>query len=141
MNAKNHIGGAEADLCIGMSSHVVKELFDLLPGVLSMSSLLSGNVGLCHKYCRVDSPCIVQEATDDLLGAFLTGVVKERTVISRRRCLSILAVRDGIGQEETMLWFVRRGVSITSELFHDAFEHGKVNVSIVVIPFQLDATI
>ncbi len=44
MVVKNHIGGTVADLCIGMSPHVVKELFDTLPGVLNRSSLLSGNV-------------------------------------------------------------------------------------------------
>ena len=83
----------------------------------------------------------MQETTNNLLDAFLTGVVKDRTVISWHRCLSILAVRDGIGQERTMLWSVRCGVSITSELFHDVFGHGKVNISIVVIPFPVDATI
>ncbi len=45
MDIKNHIGGAVADLCIGMNPHVVKELFDLLLGVISRSGLLSGNVG------------------------------------------------------------------------------------------------
>ena len=44
MDVKNHIGGAVVDLGIGMSPHVVKELFDLLPGVLSRSGLLSGDV-------------------------------------------------------------------------------------------------
>ncbi len=40
-----------------------------------------------------------------------------------------------------MLWSVRCGVSIISELFHDVFGHGKVDVSIVIIPFQVDVTI
>jgi hypothetical protein len=40
-----------------------------------------------------------------------------------------------------MLWSVRCGVSITSELFHDIFGYRKVGVSIVVIPFQVDSTI
>ncbi len=57
------------------------------------------------------------------------------------RCLSILAIHDGIGQEGAMLWSVRCGVSITSELFHEVFCHGKVNISIVVISFQVDAAI
>ncbi len=57
----------------------------------------------------------------NFLDAFLTGVVKERTVNSRPRCLSILAIRDGIGQEGAMLWSVRCRVSITSELFHGVF--------------------
>ncbi len=72
---------------------------------------------------------------------FFTGIVKERTVIGRHRCLSIFAVSDGIGQEGTMLWFVRYRVGITSEFFHDAFGHKKVNVSIVVVPFQVDSTV
>ncbi len=45
MDVENHIRGAVVDLCIGMSPHVVKELVDLLLGVLSGSGLLSGNVG------------------------------------------------------------------------------------------------
>ncbi len=32
-------------------------------------------------------------------------------------------------------------MSIMSELFHDIFGHGKVDVSIVVILLQVDATI
>jgi hypothetical protein len=44
MGVKNHIQGTVADLCIGMSSHEVKELFDLLLGDLSKSGLLSGNI-------------------------------------------------------------------------------------------------
>ncbi len=75
------------------------------------------------------------------MDAFLTRVVMERTVINRCRCLSILSVCDGIRQAGTMLWLVRCRVSITSELLHDVCWHGKVNVSIVVIPFKVDATI
>jgi hypothetical protein len=45
MDVENHIGGLVADLCIGMSLHVVKELVDLLLGVHSRSGLLSGDVG------------------------------------------------------------------------------------------------
>ncbi len=45
MDVKDHIGGTVADLCIGMSQYVVKELFNSLLGVLSRSGLLSGNVG------------------------------------------------------------------------------------------------
>jgi hypothetical protein len=66
-------------------------------------------------------------------------LTKERTVISRHRCLSILAVCDGIGQEGAMLWSVRCRVSIMSELFHDVFWHGKDDVSFVLILFQVDA--
>ncbi len=102
---------------------------------------LVANFRYCHEYCWINSPCIVQGTTDNLLDAFLTGVVKERTVISRHRRLRILAVRDGIRQERAMLWSVRCGVSITSELFHDVFCHGKVNISLVVISFQVDAAI
>jgi hypothetical protein len=45
MGVKNHIRGVVVDHCFGMSPHVVKELFDSLPGVLSRSGLLSGNIG------------------------------------------------------------------------------------------------
>ncbi len=40
-----------------------------------------------------------------------------------------------------MLWSVRCRVSITRELFHDVFWHGKVDASLVVFPFQVDAAI
>jgi hypothetical protein len=33
MDIENYIGGTVADLCIGMSPHVVKELVDLLLSV------------------------------------------------------------------------------------------------------------
>ncbi len=106
MDVKNHIEGAAVDLCTMMSPQVVKELVNLLPGLLSRSGLLPGNVRQCHEYCRIEGPCTVEETTNNLLDAFLTGVIKERTVISRRRCLSILAVHDEIGQEGAMLWSV-----------------------------------
>ncbi len=94
-----------------------------------------------HEYCQINGPCIVQDITDSWLDAFLTGVVKDRTVISRHRCLRILAKRDEAGQEGAMLWSVRCRVSITSELFHDVFWNGKVDVFLVVISFQVDAAI
>ncbi len=40
-----------------------------------------------------------------------------------------------------MLWFVRHGMSITGQLFHDILGHGKINVAFIVIPFDVDATI
>ncbi len=45
IDIKDHIRGAVAALCIRMSPHVGKELFDSLLGVLSRSGLLSGDVG------------------------------------------------------------------------------------------------
>jgi hypothetical protein len=141
MDVENHIGGAVADLCIGMSPRIVKELVDSLLGVLSRCGLLSGAFGQCHEYCQIDGPCILQETTNNLFDAFLTSAIKERTVISWRRCLSILAIHGGIGVEGAMLLSVKCGVSITSELFHDIVWHGKVGVSLVVIPFQVDAAI
>ncbi len=40
-----------------------------------------------------------------------------------------------------MLGFERRGVSITGELFHDVFGHGEVDISLDVVPFEVDATV
>ncbi len=40
-----------------------------------------------------------------------------------------------------MMWSVRCRVSITNELFHEVIWHGKVNISLVVIPFQVDAAV
>ncbi len=40
-----------------------------------------------------------------------------------------------------MLWFVRRGMSITGQLFHDILGHGKINVAFIIIPLEVDATI
>jgi hypothetical protein len=40
-----------------------------------------------------------------------------------------------------MLGFEQRRVSIMDELLHDAFGHGEVNVSLGVIPLEVDATL
>ncbi len=40
-----------------------------------------------------------------------------------------------------MLWFVRRGMSIMGQLFHDILGHGKINVAFIIIPLEFDATI
>ncbi len=47
----------------------------------------------------------------------------------------------GLGKKGAMLWSVRCRVSITSELLHGIFGHGKIAIFIVVIPFQIDAAI
>ncbi len=40
-----------------------------------------------------------------------------------------------------MLGFERRGVSMVGELFHDIFGHGEVDISLGVVPFDVDATV
>ena len=85
--------------------------------------------------------CIVKEATDDLLDAFFTSIVKEGTFIGRCGCLIVFSVSDGMGGDWTMLWFVRRWMSITGQLFHDILWHGKINVAFIIIPLEVDATI
>ncbi len=40
-----------------------------------------------------------------------------------------------------MLGFERRRVSITGELLHDVFGHGEVNISLGIIPLEVNATI
>ncbi len=40
-----------------------------------------------------------------------------------------------------MLGFERRRVSITGELFHDVLGRGKVDISLGVVPFEVDATV
>ncbi len=102
---------------------------------------MGGNVRKRHQYGRVDSMCIVKEATNDLLDAFFTSVVEEGTFIGRCGCLIVFSISDGIGGEWTMLWFVRRWMSITSQLFHDILWHGKINVVFIIIPLEVDATI
>jgi hypothetical protein len=102
---------------------------------------LCGNVGERHQYVRVDSTCIVKEATNDLLDAFFTSIVEEGTFVGRCGCLIVFSVSDGIGGEGTMLWFVRPWMSITSQLFHDILWHGKINVAFIIIPLEVDATI
>ncbi len=40
-----------------------------------------------------------------------------------------------------MLGFDRRGVRITGELFHDVSGHGEVDISLGIIPLEVDATV
>ncbi len=124
-----------------MGPHVVEELVNSFLGVFSGSRLLCGNVKKSHQYGGVDSTCIVKEATNNLLDAFFTSVVKEDTFIGRCGCLIVLSISNGIGGVGTMLWFVRRGMSIMGQLFHDIMGHGKINVAFIIIPLEVDATI
>ncbi len=102
---------------------------------------MCGNVGKSHQYGGDNSTCIVKEATDDLLDALFTSVVKEGAFVGRCGCLIVFSISDGIGGEGTMLWFVRQGMSITGQLFHDILGHGKINIAFIIIPLKVDATI
>ncbi len=102
---------------------------------------MCGNVVKHYQYGGVDSTCIVKEATDNLLDAFFTSVVEEATFIGRCGCLIVFSVSDGIGGDWTMLWFVRRWMSITGQLFHDILWHGKINIAFIIIALEVDATI
>jgi hypothetical protein len=141
MYVENHIGCLISNCSIRMSPHVVKELVNLFLDVLSVGQLLCGNVRKSHQYGKVDSTCIVKEATNDLLDAFSTCVIKEGTFISRCRCLIVFSVSDGIGGVGTMLWFVRRRMSMMSQLCHDILWHGKINVAFIIIPLEVDTII
>ncbi len=102
---------------------------------------MCGNVGKSHQYGGVNSSCIVKEATNNLLDAVFTPVVEEGTFIGRCGCLIVFSISDGIGGVGTMLWFVRRGMSITGQLFHDILGHGKINIAFIIIPLEVDYTI
>jgi hypothetical protein len=118
---------------------LVKELINLFLGVLSRGSLLCGNVRESHQYGRVDGTCIIEEASNDLLDALFTSI-KERTLVGRCRCLIVLSISDRVRRVGTMLWFVRRGMSIMGKLLHDIFWHRKINAAFVVTPLKVDAT-
>ena len=53
----------------------------------------------------------------------------------------VFSVSDGIGEVGTIQWFVRHGMNITGQLFHDILGHGKINVAFIIIPTEVDATI
>jgi hypothetical protein len=40
-----------------------------------------------------------------------------------------------------MLWFERRGMSITSHLFHHIFGHVQVDNMFVINPFEVDTAV
>ncbi len=94
-----------------------------------------------HQYGGVDSTCVVKEASNNLLDAFFTSIVKEGTFVGRCGCLIVFTISNGIGGEWTMLWFVRRWMSITGQLFHDILWHDKINVAFITSPLEVDATI
>ncbi len=91
MYIENHIGCTVLNGSIRMGPHVVEELVNLFFGVLSGGQLLCGNVRKSHQYGGVNSTCIVKEATNDLLDAFFTSVVKEETLIGRCGCLIVFS--------------------------------------------------
>jgi hypothetical protein len=136
-----HVGCPVSNLDIGMCPHVVKELVNPFLGVNSRGCLLCGNVRQCHQYGGVNGTGIIEETSEDLLYALLTSGVQERTVVGRCWSLIIFTVRDGIGRLGTMLWFERRRMTIKSHLFHHIFGHIKIDVVLVAIPFEVDATV
>ncbi len=84
---------------------------------------------------------IVEKTANDLLDALLAGVVQEGTVICWIGRLIVLAVSNWVWCKRAMLGFERCRVSITGELFHDVFEHGKVDISLGVVSLEVDATV
>ncbi len=110
-------------------------------GVFGWRRLLSGNVGKSHEHGWVDCLGIVEKTAKNLMDALLAGIVKEGTVIGWIECLIILALCNWVWCKRAMLGFERCGVRITGELFHDKFGHGEVNISLGIIPREVDATV
>jgi hypothetical protein len=104
-----------------MCPHVVKELVNPSFCVHSRGQLLRGNDRQSHQYGEVDSTGIVEETSNNIFDTFFTTLVQEGNVVSRCRSLIVFTVRDGVRRVGTMLWFERRGMSITGCLFHDMF--------------------
>jgi hypothetical protein len=83
---------------------------------------------------------IVEKTANNLLDALLASIVQEGTVIGWIGCLIILAVCNWVWCKRAMLGFDRRRVRITGELFHDVSGNGEVNISLGIIPLEVDAT-
>ncbi len=84
---------------------------------------------------------ILEKTANNLLDALLASVIQEGTVVGWIGCLNILAICNWVWCNRAMLGFDRRGVRITGELFHDVSGHGEVNISIGIIPLEVDATV
>jgi hypothetical protein len=84
---------------------------------------------------------LVEKTAKNLLDALLAGIVQEGTVVGWIRCLIILVACNWVWCKRAMLGFDRRRVKITGELFHDVSGHGEVNISLGVIPLEIDATV
>ncbi len=84
---------------------------------------------------------IVEKTANNLLDVLLAGIIQEGTVICWIGRLIVLAVSNWIWCKRAMLGFERRGVSITGQLFHDIFGHNEVDISLGVVPFEVDSTV
>ncbi len=84
---------------------------------------------------------MVENTANNLLDALLAGVVQEGTVVGWIGCLIIFALCYWVWCKWAMLGFDGRRVRITDELFHDVSGHGEVNISLGVIPLEVDATV
>jgi hypothetical protein len=84
---------------------------------------------------------VVDKTANNLLDALIASIVQEGTVIGWIGCLIILAVCNWVWCKRAMLGFERHWVRIMGELFHDVFGHGEVNISLGVIPLEVDATV
>jgi hypothetical protein len=71
----------------------------------------------------------------------LAGVVQEGTIIGWIGCLIVFALCNWVWCKRAMLGFEKRRVRITGELFHDLFGHGEVNISLGIIPLEVDASV
>ncbi len=83
----------------------------------------------------------MEKTANNLLDALVAGVIQEGTVAGWIGCLIILAVCNWVWCKRAMLGFERRGGRIMGELFHDIFGHEEVNISLGVIPLEVDATV
>ncbi len=53
----------------------------------------------------------------------------------------VLDICNRIGRKGTMLWFDRSRMSITGKLLHAILGHGEINITFVIMPSEVNATV
>jgi hypothetical protein len=98
-------------------------------------------VGSSALYGGIDSACIVEEASNNLLDVFFVGFVKFGTCVNRVSSLIVLAILDWILFVGAILRLCMMWIVITEKLFGNIGRHCYVNIPFVIVPSERDTTI
>ncbi len=97
VHIEHHVTSRILYFCIGMSGHVVEELVYVVVCVFSRSSLLARDSRECCEDSGINSMCIVEEASNNLLDELIVVVVEFGACVDWVNSLIVLPYLIGFG--------------------------------------------
>jgi len=124
-----------------MHGKVVQEASNLFCCVSRCFCLFTGDGVYSDHGCRINSSCVIEESSNNLLNAFDSVLVGRIRVIVRGYELLLLAVGGFCPVVRCMLGAIWRWMLKFGESFGHVISHRQINSAIFVVPVQCDAQV